>query len=118
MIHHLLHHTFHTSAVTHRVKNYLLYEHLSHFEFEDVLSSSVRSTGSSRDAYTFEGSRVVNHTDTHGPVVLLCSSVSKDFQLVAASFPCWSKSRLLPIHIRRVLQERQIFIDVIYARIE
>ena len=99
MLHELLHHAFQTIATFHRVKNCLLYEHLSHSDFEDVLCSS----GCSRDAYTFEGGRVVNHTDTLGLVVLLCSSVGKDLELVPASFPCWSESRLHPFRVRRAL---------------
>ena len=66
------HHAFQAIATFHREKNCLLYEHLLHFVFEDVLCSSVWSTGCSRDAYTFEGGRVVNHTDTFAWVFLDC----------------------------------------------
>ena len=84
MIHERLYHAFQTIATFHRVKNCLLYEHLSHSDFEDVLCSSVWNTGYSRDAYTFERGRVVNHADTLGLVVLLLSSVCKGLELVPA----------------------------------
>ena len=103
MLHELLHHAFQTIAIFHRVKNCLLYEHLSHSDFEDVLCDNVWSPGCSRDAYTFEGPRVVNHTDTLGLVVLHLISVGKDLELVPASFPCRSESRLHPFRVRRAV---------------
>ena len=99
MHHDLLFHAFHAIATSHRVTNYLLYDHLSHSDFGSVLCSSACS----REAYTFERSRVVNHTDTLGLVVLLISSVGEDLDLEPASSPRWGEARLYPFRVRRAL---------------
>ena len=60
----------------------------------------------------------MNHTNTLGVVVLLLISVGKDLDLGPASSPCWSESCLYPFGVRRALQQRQVFIDIIHSWIK
>ena len=50
-------------------------------------SKHVCNIGCPRNASSFETSRVVNHSDALGRVMLFVGAVGLDLELVAASFP-------------------------------
>jgi hypothetical protein len=63
------------------------------------VASSAAGSKNSWDRHPFVSSRVMNHTDADSFVVLGCSAIGKDLDLVALSFPCWSESCFNPLRI-------------------